>query len=263
MNRPSYLLFKQCNKCGEILHISKFYKKQTGKYGVDSICKICRNKINKEYYENNKNDILEHQKEYYENNKERKKEYDKEYRINNKKHIKENKKEYYENNKEHFKEKSKEHYRNNKEYVKEYQKGYRINNKDKIKEYKKHHYENNIEKYFNNRHNRRLKENTQGNGITKEQWKEMMDFFDWKCAYSGEYIGGDSDKRTIDHIIALDNGGEHEIWNLVPMYFNYNSSKGAKNMLEWYLEQEYFDIERLTKIYEWRIYAYWKWKNEI
>ena len=32
-------------------------------------------------------------------------------------------------------------------------------------------------------------------------------------------------------------------------------------MLEWYLEQDYFDIDRLTKIYEWRIYAYWKWKE--
>ena len=28
MNRPSYLLFKKCSKCGEILHISKFHKKQ-------------------------------------------------------------------------------------------------------------------------------------------------------------------------------------------------------------------------------------------
>ena len=32
-------------------------------------------------------------------------------------------------------------------------------------------------------------------------------------------------------------------------------------MLEWYLEQEYFNIERLTKIYEWRIYAYEKWSE--
>ena len=39
----------------------------------------------------------------------------------------------------------------------------------------------------------------------------------------------------------------------------YNTSKSTKNMLEWYLQQEYFDIDRLTKIYEWRIYAYEKW----
>ena len=90
----------------------------------------------------------------------------------------------------------------------------------------------------------------------------MMEFFDFRCAYSGKYIGGDSDKRTIDHIIALNNGGEHEIWNVVPMYANYNYSKHTKDMLEWYLKQEYFDIDRLTKIYEWRIYAYWKYKGD-
>ena len=89
----------------------------------------------------------------------------------------------------------------------------------------------------------------------------MMEFFDWKCAYSGEYIGGDNKdkKRTIDHIVALDNSGEHEIWNCVPMLKSYNSSKHINNMLEWYLEQPFFSIERLTKIYEWRIYAYEKW----
>ena len=40
------------------------------------------------------------------------------------------------------------------------------------------------------------------------------------------------------------------------------SSKHDKNMLEWYLEQEYFDIERLNKIIEWQIYAYEKWGGE-
>ena len=89
----------------------------------------------------------------------------------------------------------------------------------------------------------------------------MMNFFNFRCAYSDEYIGGNSDKRTIDHIVALDNGGEHEIWNLVPMYQPYNSGKKNNNMLDWYLQQEYFDIDRLTRIYEWRIYAYWKWKE--
>lgn len=87
----------------------------------------------------------------------------------------------------------------------------------------------------------------------------MMGFFDWKCAYSGEYIGGDNDNRTIDHIVPLNNDGEHEIWNCVPMYQSYNSGKRDRNMLEWYLKQEYFSIEKLTKIYEWRIYAYNKW----
>ena len=85
----------------------------------------------------------------------------------------------------------------------------------------------------------------------------MMKFFNWTCAYSEEYIGGSNNKniRSIDHIVPLDNGGEHEIWNCVPMLKSYNSQKRISNMLEWYLKQPFFSIERLTKIYEWRIYA--------
>ena len=55
--------------------------------------------------------------------------------------------------------------------------------------------------------------------------------------------------RTIDHIVALDNGGLNEPWNIVPMRKGYNSSKNAtENSLNWYKEQEYFDIDRLNKI---------------
>ena len=199
MNRPSYLLFKKCSKCGEILHISRFHKDKNGKYKTRPDCKECSRKYQKEYNKNNKEKI----KEYLEEHKEERKKY--------------------------------------------------------YKKWKKE----NPEKRFNNHNKRRNKLDNQGNGITKEQWYEMMEFFNWRCAYSDEYIGGDSDKRTIDHIVALDNGGEHEIWNCVPMKKGYNTSKHTKDMLNWYLEQEYFDIERLTKIYEWRIYAYWKYKDEI
>ena len=57
--------------------------------------------------------------------------------------------------------------------------------------------------------------------------------------------------------------GENEIWNCVPMYTNYNSSKKVKDILEWYMQQPFFSIDRLTKIYEWRIYAYEKWGKEV
>ena len=168
-------------------------------------------------------------------------------------------KEYYKNNKEKIIETNKEYYEDNKEKIYKRTRQYAIDNKEKSNEYKRKYKKNNPDKIFNNSIKRRLNEKTQGNGITKEQWYKMMEFFDWKCAYSGEYIGGDSDNRTIDHIVPLNNDGEHEVWNCVPMYQPYNSGKRNRNMLEWYLKQEYFSIERLTKIYEWRIYAYNKW----
>ena len=260
MNRPSYLLFKKCSKCGEILHVSKFHKIKNGKYGVMKICKECRKIYNNKYREEHKEEI----KKYREDNKDYYKEYSKQYYEENKDYYNEYYKKYYEENKEEISEYQKKYYEDNKEDILKNNKKYYEENKEKISEYKKKWFENNPEKIFNNRNKRRSKEENQGRGITEEQWKEMMDFFNWTCAYSGEYIGGIiNEKRTVDHIIPLSKEGENEPWNLVPMLKSYNNSKHTKDMLEWYLEQEFFSIERLTKIYEWRVYAYWKWKDEI
>ena len=88
----------------------------------------------------------------------------------------------------------------------------------------------------------------------------MMDYFDWKCAYSGQVLSKDT--RSLDHIIPISKGGEHEIWNVVPMYRPYNSSKQDKDLLEWYKEQDFYSEERLQKICEWQEYAFNKWHKE-
>ena len=171
-------------------------------------------------------------------------------------------KSYYNKNKKEILDKCKVYREEHKEEKRKQNKVYRENHKEYYKEYNKTYYKNNKDKIME-RHDKWEKEN-QGNGITQEQWYEMMEFFNWTCAYSGEYLGGDNKdrKRTIDHIVPISKNGEHEVWNCVPMIKSYNSKKHDNDMLEWYLEQEYFDIDRLTKIYEWRIYAYWKWKEE-
>ena len=87
----------------------------------------------------------------------------------------------------------------------------------------------------------------------------MMDFFEWTCAYSGEYIGGNSEERSIDHIIPLSKCGENEVWNCVPMLRSLNSSKRDKDMLSWYKEQSFYNKWRLNKIQKWQEYAYDKW----
>ena len=97
------------------------------------------------------------------------------------------------------------------------------------------------------------------------QYIECNNWFNWKCAYSGENLKKSKDTygRTLDHIIALNNEGLNEPWNIIPMRKGYNSSKNAtENSLNWYKEQEYFDIDRLNKIVEWQIYAYEKWGGE-
>ena len=247
------------------------------KDGYLNICKECKRKYGKKYYEEHKEEKIKYQHDYYKENKEEcnertKKYYEenkeeslkksKKYREEHREYFKEYDKKYYEEHKEEKREYDRKYYEEHKEERIKYQHDYYKENKEDILENAKNYRINNPHINFNSNNRRRQKEENQGDGITKEQWFEMMNFFDWKCAYSGEYIGGDNkDKiRTIDHIIALDNGGEHEVWNCVPCYASYNYSKHTNNMLEWYLQQDYFSIERLTKIYEWRIYAYWKWK---
>ena len=87
----------------------------------------------KEYYQDNKEQILEKQKEYYQDNKNHIKQYIKKYYQDNKEHYKE----YRQDNKEQIKEQSKKYREDNKEYYKEKKKEYYEKNKDKILEKRK------------------------------------------------------------------------------------------------------------------------------
>ena len=253
---------KVCTKCKRILVACEinFRKSKKGKWGLESRCKECC----KQYYKDNREQILEQQKQYKGEHKEELKKQNKQYYEDNKESILEKNKIYREEHKEEMKKCKKEYYdkKENKEKKKEYDKIYREEHKEEIKKCKKEWYENNPHKALNFSSKRRQLEENQGNGITKEQWLEMMNYFNWCCAYSGEYIGGDSKHRTIDHIIPLSKGGLNEIWNCIPCYSSYNYSKHIKNMEQWYRQQEYFSEERLAKIYAWIEYAYNSYKIE-
>lgn len=276
-------VIKICSKCKRLLvaNTMNFHKKESGLYNLDSRCKNCKNKQGKINYKINKK--IEKKNNPFDNiNPDKvwnhcpfcikvcskcgrilvanemnfnkgKGNYGLKYQCKRCRSIDE--KQYYQ---KHKKEKSKYHkryYKNNKEKIKKHQQEH----KDEKAEYDKIYRKNNPHVKFNSHAKRKQLKKDQGNGVSKEQWFEMMNFFNWCCAYSGEYIGGDSNKRTLDHIVALINGGEHEIWNCVPMYSNYNYSKNSKNMIDWYIQQDFFDIDRLLKIYEWIEYAYNKW----
>ena len=218
MNIP--YVFKRCTKCGEIkLATTEYFRKNKScKFGLYSQCKVCEQKYNKQWCQDNK----EHRKEY--------------------------KKQWRQDNKECNKEYRKQYYQDNKERRQEYNKEYSKTPQGQVIK-------------FNAQCRRRSKEAALGNGITVEQWQECMQFFGWKCAYSGKPLK--EGNRSLDHITPLNSGGENEIWNLVPMYINYNSSKSDKGMLEWYKEQPFYSEDRLKKIYEWQEYAYNKYYKEV
>ena len=144
------------------------------------------------------------------------------------------------------------------EYFKKYYEAHKEENRERCKEYGKTL--NGRVGRFNRACRRRQRAEQQGNGITKDQWVDMMKFFGWKCAYSG--INLNRDNRTTDHIIPLAKGGANEIWNCVPMYGPYNFSKQDKDFEDWYPQQDFYDENRLSKINEWQEYAYNKWSKE-
>ena len=234
---------KICVKCGKEFpntneYFAKRYKRKDGTYLLATKCKECVKIESKEYHENN----YEKEQAYREANAERIKAYR-------------------DSRKEVTKEYGKKRYQENKEKMDKQHKQWREANKEKVRETSRKWYlsPGGQASHFNSYNKRKMREQNQGNGITKDQWREMMSFFDWKCAYSDERLTNNT--RTIDHIVPLNSGGEHEIWNLVPMTKSLNSSKQDKNMLEWYKEQNFYDPKRLAKIYEWQEHARKKWKN--
>ena len=171
--------------------------------------------------------------------------YGKQYRETNKEKVAESHKQYYEANRERIAKRDKQYYEANRDRKAKYGKQYRQSPQGQVT-------------IFNKHHRRRTKEEQQGNGITKDQWLELMSFFDWKCAYSGETLTKDT--RSIDHIVPLNSNGDNMIWNCVPMTRSLNSSKNDKDMEKWYKEQSFYSEARLAKIYEWQEYARKKWE---
>ena len=105
-----------CECKEELIKRERYFIRQ-----IDCVNKRIEGRTKKEYYDENKNEVLEQKKEYYDENRAQ---------------ILEKKKEYYEENKEQLKEHNKEYYKKYREEHKEENKKYREENKERIKERK-------------------------------------------------------------------------------------------------------------------------------
>lgn len=113
---------KRCKKCDELKLIDCFSKQVTNKDGYKNICKLCINKYNKKYRDNDITKERERSNNYYirnkskrlayfEKNKDNKNKYAAEYRKKNKDKISQKGKEYYIKNKETISKKNYERYK--------------------------------------------------------------------------------------------------------------------------------------------------------
>lgn len=220
-SKSNYKESRTCTKCGKNLPLTVeyFYKQPNSKTGFKTVCKECI----KNHYEINKEKLQSYEKTYYEKNKEKLRDYAKLYWIENR----EKKLKY------------------KKYYVKKY--------KNKISEYRNKWIVENKDKITIYRHTRRSRKRNNGGTYTPEQWEECKNFFDNKCAYTGELLT--ELNINVEHIKPISTGGSSYIWNICPSINYANYSKNNNGLEEWYRRQPYFSEDRLHKIYEWIEYA--------
>lgn len=244
------LISKKCTKCGQIKNINEFYKDKSKSDGLQSKCNICSKRKMKESYESNEGYYKEYSKKRYEDNKKNILKRKKKYYEDNKDNIKNYHRIYYKNNRKKISEKNKDRYwnRGGKERISKYNKEHR----EEKNERRRYRYRND-ENYKSRRRikdseRRAIKKGIRGN-YTKEQWKQCLEYFDYKDAYTGLPMNIES----VDHIIPINKNGTNTIENLVPCEKSVNSTKQDKDLWEWYSKQNYFSWERYLKICMWII----------
>jgi hypothetical protein len=96
-------------------------------------------------------------------------------------------------------------------------------------------------------HNRRALVNSLPHTLTYEQYNDIMNEWEWKCAISGEMDG-----ISLDHFIPVTSGyGGTTYENMIPLVKYLNSSKSNNNPFEWFeRNKERFDLceERFLKV---------------
>lgn len=252
---------KRCTKCGEDkpATLEFFAKNPKGKMGLNPRCRVCTNEYIREWnkthpescrvsatkyrkknldkfrewskksYQRNKEKAKQRGRVYYLKNHNRKLEYQREYRLKNKESVNEANRRWRENNREYDLQKKKqytlEHYEQYRARIKEWQQ----KNKDKKNAYW---------------HSREAQKKNLPATLSVEQWEECKKFFNYKCAYCGE----NSEELTKDHFVALSNGGEFSINNIIPCCRSCNSIKRNSDFFDWYPRQLIYSRTREKKI---------------
>lgn len=92
----------------------------------------------------------------------------------------------------------------------------------------------------------------------KEEWGH-------ECAYCGS-----QDNLTIDHIVPKAKGGPDFTKNLLCACHDCNQDKAYSPMEDWYLSQEFFNVDRYEKIKKWmepepavNLYRYGSRRNNL
>ena len=82
----------------------------------------------------------------------------------------------------------------------------------------------------------------------KRKWRQSIkENWNYKCAYCGS-----EENLTLDHITPRTKGGSDRVINVLCACHSCNHSKCHQMWSDWFLSQDFFDKEKLSKIIEWQ-----------
>ena len=207
---------KICSKCKiekEIIYFTKDKTKKDGYYSSCSDCRIQstkiskekRKKYNKEYWQKNKDAMIERSKKYNKENRDR---------------LIKQKNDYYYDNKEKLLQQKKEYY---------------LKNQEKIKEQKRIQRQNpTLEQIEKERIRGRIRSAKRrqitGSHLSIKTIRNLLEQYKYKCYYCNTNINHkEKNSYHIDHYIPIAKGGTNDVENLVISCPTCNMSKGAKD----------------------------------
>lgn len=221
---------KICTKCGQEKPAMNdyFYNHKGHKLGLQSLCKICKQEDDRQYYVENKERLIEKARQWRLENKEHKAEQAKQFRTNNKERLAEISRQWYINNKKHVA----EYQAKNKDAITKRNKQWILNNKEHVLKRGRIYWHDYI-----------AKKKSLPSTLTINEWELIKKHFDNKCCYCGR-----ESLLTQEHFLALNKGGEYSYSNIIPACKNCNSSKRDKSFFEWYPKYKHYSKKREQKI---------------
>lgn len=227
---PVEVIYQICRVCSELKPLSEFHRDKSKKLGHVSICKRCQSIRVAEYYLDHKKQILAHTKEYARRKREQIAEQQREYRLAHKKQIAEQKRECYLAHKKQIAKQQAKYCLAHKKQRAEQQREYRLKHKTQRVEYMKEYCQTeraHLLERCSSQRKRARKAEAGGDGVTPEEFVRIIKNQSGKCNLCGKNFIN-ARPATIDHILALSKGGDHDSSNIQALCGSCNSSKHAK-----------------------------------
>lgn len=233
--------------CWQPATLEYFHRHKKTKDGLRDICKACRIQKSKQYYEVNRNVMLEKQRIYRQDNVEYFREYDRNRRKDPDFVQRKAKYDYH-------------YYRRTKPQKLAYDRKYNIANRERINKRNLEWIRKNPEKFLATQHRRMARKLSLPDTLTSEQWRACLEYHHYCCAVCGAQLRdlfGDIEPHA-DHWIPLaspDCPGT-TAGNMLCLCSDCNLSKGKKLPTEWLVWK--FGKRKAKEILA-RIQAYFVW----